>query len=106
VYPDVPTIFESPRVTKDNSKLLKYRADVAEFGRVIAISNLVPSDKADHLRQTIDKLLKIPKIVKDTERTTPINYASMEELDLLIKRVNILTTQERLLLNQILYKMY
>ena len=106
VYPDVPTIFESPRVTKDNFKLLKYRTDVAEFGRVIAISNLVPLNIANHLRQTVDKILKNPKIVKDAERTTPINYASMEELDSLIKRVNTLTTQERLLLNQILYKMY
>jgi len=106
VYPDVPTIFESPKVTKDNSKLLKYRADVAEFGRVIAISNLVPLDRTTQLRQAIDKILTDPNIVKISEKTTPINYASMEELDSLKNKVNIITEQERALLNQIIYKMY
>jgi len=105
-YPNVPTIFESKKISNENKKLIRFRTNVAEFGRVIAISNLVPLDRTTQLRQAIDKILTDPNIVKISEKTTPINYASMEELDSLKNKVNIITEQERALLNQIIYKMY
>lgn len=105
-YPNVPTIFESTKITKEKAKLLQYRSDVGEVGRVIAVSNLVPPDRITQLREAVDKILKDPEIVSITEKTTPINYASKEELDTLLNNVNNLTAQERALLNQILYKTY
>jgi tripartite-type tricarboxylate transporter receptor subunit TctC len=81
LLPNVPTIFELAKLSPADGKWLRFRADIADFGRTLIVPGDTPKDRIAALEQAVASALKDPKLIAEGERTNrPIAYASPAEL--------------------------
>jgi tripartite-type tricarboxylate transporter receptor subunit TctC len=88
LLPDVPTIFELSKLSPADSKWLRFRADIADFGRTLVVPGDTPKDRIAELEKAVAAALADPKLIADGERTKrPIAYASPAELRRIVKDI-------------------
>ena len=77
LLPGVPSIFKIAPLSLDKSKWLRFRADVADFGRTLVVLTDTPADRVAVLEKAIASVLTDLSVQSEGARTNrPIAYAS------------------------------
>ncbi len=69
LLPDVPTIFESAKLDQDQQRLLDYRANLNDLGRILVTTSGTEAQRLAILRAAIKKVLTEPELVAEGART-------------------------------------
>lgn len=69
LLPDVPTIFESVQLDADQQKLLDFRANLNDLGRILVTTQGTEARRLAFLRAAIKKVLTEPALVEEGART-------------------------------------
>lgn len=69
LLPDVPTIFESVTLDADQQKLLDFRANLNDLGRILVTTQGTEAQRLAFLRAAIKKVLTEPALVEEGART-------------------------------------
>jgi putative tricarboxylic transport membrane protein len=80
LLPGVPSIFDLVKLSPEKSKWLRFRADVAEFGRTLVVPSDTPADRIAVLDKATASVLSDPSLRAQGARTNrPIAYISAAE---------------------------
>jgi tripartite-type tricarboxylate transporter receptor subunit TctC len=69
MLPDVPTIFESATFDADQQKLLDFRANLNDLGRILVTTQGTEAQRLAFLRAAVRKVLTDPELVAEGART-------------------------------------
>jgi tripartite-type tricarboxylate transporter receptor subunit TctC len=67
-FPDVPTIFESGKLSPEASRLLEWRAGIASLGRVILVTPGTPPERVEYLRKELSQIVQDPAFVAEMKK--------------------------------------
>jgi tripartite-type tricarboxylate transporter receptor subunit TctC len=67
-FPDVPTIFEAGKLSKEAERMLEWRAGIASLGRVILVTPGTPKERVDYLRTVLGEILQDPAFIADMKK--------------------------------------
>lgn len=85
LFPELPTVYEVAKPTKDQAWWLDWRANVTKMGRLLVAKAGAPADRIALLRKTVGEVLHDPEfLVLAKKRRRVINYLSGEEVDKLV----------------------
>jgi len=80
-FPTVPTIFETPGLSAEATRLLDWRAGIASLGRVILVTPGTPQERVDYLRKELAQILQDPAFHAEMKKhKLSASYASAEEV--------------------------
>ena len=80
-FPSIPTIFEAAAMNPAQSRLIGWRAGIAELGRVVMVTPGTPQDRTDVLRTVFADVIGDPTFVAEVKRLSlTANYASADEV--------------------------
>jgi tripartite-type tricarboxylate transporter receptor subunit TctC len=93
LMPDVPRLFDIVRLPPERTEWLRFRAKVADFGRILVVPGDTPADRIALLSNAVAAVLTDPAVQDEGARTNrPIAYApaaeSREVLDGIFASVN------------------
>jgi tripartite-type tricarboxylate transporter receptor subunit TctC len=69
VLPQVPTLYEALKLTKEQEWWLDFRAELNGYGRVLLTMPGIPADRLAHLRAAIAKVLTDPAVIAEGAKT-------------------------------------
>jgi tripartite-type tricarboxylate transporter receptor subunit TctC len=68
-FPDVPTIFESMKLTPDQVWLFDFREKLENLGRILVVAPNTPPARLAFLQAAVKKALSDPALIADGEKT-------------------------------------
>ncbi|HET7680026.1 MAG TPA: tripartite tricarboxylate transporter substrate-binding protein [Xanthobacteraceae bacterium] len=96
LLPDVPTVFEQAKLAPEQERLLDFRADLNDLGRILVTTPGVPSDRLEFLRAAVKRALSDPALIAEGEKTQRfVKYQSPDEALGLTRKVLTMATPEQ-----------
>ena len=78
-FPDLPTIFESVRMSPQDEWLMDFHGVVEDLGRILVVPPNVPKARLDFLRAVVKDTLSDPKLMADGEKSQRyVDYIAAE----------------------------
>ncbi len=78
-FPDSPTIFEAASIGAARTRLIDWRAGVADLGRLMLVTPATPQDRTDLLRTVFAQVIRDPAFMAEIKRLKlSANYASAD----------------------------
>lgn len=88
LLPGVPSVFDIAQMAPERAKWLRFRADIADFGRIFIVPGDTPADRIGVLEMALAAVLTDPKVEAEGARTNrPISYAPASENRRLVEGV-------------------
>ena len=88
LFPDLPTIFESVKLTKDQEWWIDYRSTVESLGRMLVVAPSTPAAVVAKMRAATDRILSDPKIVAEgAKKKRYIKYIPAAEAAKMVQTV-------------------
>ncbi len=108
LLPDVPSIFDLVKLSPEKSKWLRFRADVADFGRTLVVPSDTPANRVTVLEKAVASVLSDPTLQAEGARTNrPIAYASAAECRRIVDGIlGKVDPQERATIKKLLLTAY
>ena len=96
LLPNVPTLYESLKLTDEQQWWLDFRAELNEYGRVLLTMPGIPPDRLAYLRDVIRKVLTDPVVIAEGEKTNrPIDYRDGPSMEAIAKKLLTQISEER-----------
>ncbi len=108
LLPEVPTLYESLKLTSEQEWWLDFRSDLNTYGRVLVTMPGIPADRLAYLRQILAKVLTDPELIAEGARTQRvIEYQSGEAMQTLAtKLLGQLTPEKKAQVRDVVLKKY
>lgn len=88
IMPDVPTIYESVKLSNEAAWWLDFREDVRKIGRILIGPPGMEPAKLDLLRKVTKEILTDPEALKEfAAKQQPALYGSPEEMTAIVNRI-------------------
>jgi len=68
-FPNLPTVFESLKLTADQKWWFEFRETLDDLGRILVTAPNLPKDQLAFLQATVKKVLNDPEVVAEGEKT-------------------------------------
>lgn len=107
-FKDLPTIFETVKLTDEQAYWLDFRASLDKLGRVFVTQPGVPADRLAYMREVMKKVLTDPKLIAEGEKTSRyVEFLGPDVArDTAIKVVGNITPEQRKRIEYVLLKKY
>jgi tripartite-type tricarboxylate transporter receptor subunit TctC len=104
LLPDVPVLLQHIQLTPEQSRWVRFRADIADFGRTLIVPGDTPAERVNFLQEAVEAVLTDPKVLSEGDRTNrPITYGSAAETRKLVDTtLTSLDAKDREFLKQLL----
>ncbi|MGE5539715.1 MAG: Bug family tripartite tricarboxylate transporter substrate binding protein [Gemmatimonas sp.] len=76
-FPDVPTVFESMKLTPEQTYWMELRANVDALGRILVTTPGIPRDRLAYLKAAVEKVLTDPAVIAEGDKTQ--RYVAFED---------------------------
>jgi tripartite-type tricarboxylate transporter receptor subunit TctC len=108
LLPGVKTIFELVNLTPEQSRWLKFRADLADFGRTLIVPGDTPPARVAVLEDAVTSVLTDPRVLTEADRTSrPITFASAPDTRKLVENIlSALDPKDQAFLKELLLSGY
>ena len=88
LFPDLPTVFESVKLTKTQEWWIDYRATLEGLGRMLVVAPSTPANVVAKMRAATDRILSDPKIVAEgAKKKRFIKYIAAGEAEKMVQTV-------------------
>lgn len=88
LFPDLPTIFETVKLSKEQEWWIDYRSTVEGLGRMLVVPPSTPADVVAKMRAATDRILSDPKVVAEGEKKKRyIKYLPADEAAKMVQTV-------------------
>jgi tripartite-type tricarboxylate transporter receptor subunit TctC len=106
LLPDVATVFEQTKLAPEQERLLDFRANLNDLGRILVTTPGVPPDRLEFLRAAVKRALSDPALIAEGQKTQRfVQYQSPDEaLELTRKVLTMATPEQKERLRQIIFK--
>ncbi len=85
-FPEVPTVFEQ-KLEPAGERLLDWRANIANLGRVILVTPGTPKERVDFLRAQLAEIVRDPAFIAEMKKVNlSANYLSAEGVQGLVEK--------------------
>jgi tripartite-type tricarboxylate transporter receptor subunit TctC len=96
LLPSVPTIYEALQLTSEQQWWLDFRAELNEYGRMLATMPGIPADRLAFLRGAVAKVLNDPEVIAEGAKTQRfIDYRDGETMEKLARKLVDQVTADR-----------
>lgn len=89
-FPDLPTIFESVKMTPEDEWLMDFHGVVEDLGRILILPPKVPQGRIDYLRKMVRETLADPRLMDEGEKSQ--RYIDYIDADATLKGVRAAIT--------------
>ena len=87
-FPDVPTIFETMKLTPEQAAKINFRISIDELGRIFVVPPDTPADRLAYLQDVFRTVMMSPEVAAEAEkRNLYIDYRSPAETQALIASI-------------------
>jgi tripartite-type tricarboxylate transporter receptor subunit TctC len=96
-FPDLPSIFESVKLTPEQEWWFNLRATLDALGRILVTTPNLPPERLAFLQATVKKVLQDPVLIAEGEKTQRyIDYLDAEQTRLMtVNTVSALTPEQK-----------
>ncbi len=104
LFPNLPTVFEQLKLTKDQEWWIDYRATIEGLGRMLVLPPGTPQKMTDTWLKATDNILSDPKVVSDfAKKRREIEYVPAKEVEKMLDKVlSSVTTKQRSQLRKVI----
>lgn len=83
-FSDVPTVFESMKLTSEQRYWLELRSNVDALGRILVTTPGIPKERLDYLKAAVKKVLTDPAVIEEGRKTQ--RYVAFQDAETTKKR--------------------
>lgn len=108
LVPEVPTVFEAVKLTKEQEWWLDFRIALNNLGRILVTTPGTPSDRLEFLRAAIKKVLTDPEVIAEGAKSQrDIDYRDPESArQTAIKAIGQITPEQKAIVRDVVLKRY